>query len=132
MNIAPMIDVVFLLIIFFMTVSTLTRVEGESVDLPEAEEMETQSELSLGRIIINVKPDGGIIVSGREETLASLSVLLGEEVEQRGADKVSVLIRGDRNADWEDVGRVMQTCATHGIDAVTVAAIEPGQAIGQQ
>jgi len=123
-NIAPLIDVVFLLIIFFMAISQISRVDIEKVKLPEATESDPPAK--PGRLIVNVLADGQIIVSGRSNTLASLNHILASGVRESGAAELSVLIRADRQTHWEYVGRIMRACADRGISRVKVSVCEPG------
>lgn len=121
-NIAPLIDVVFLLIIFFMTVSQITRVEVEPLELPEAKMSE---QAQTGRLVINVRDDGRIRVGGRTHSLDSLHRMLAIGAESRKPGDVSVLIRGDRNLLWEKAAAILQTCTTNRIDRVRIAVVEP-------
>lgn len=125
-NIAPLIDVVFLLIIFFMTVSQVTRVEVESLDLPEAKTGEEVKDALAGRLVISVHKDGQITVSERTHTLQSLQSLLTAEVKRRGSANIRVLIRGDRKSSWGVIGAIMSACAKRGNSRVRVAVVEPG------
>ena len=124
-NIAPLIDVVFLLIIFFMTVSQITRVEAEDLTLPEARQGEAPKETPAGRFIVNVHQDGRIVVAGRTRSIASLQDMLAGELAERSADEITVLVRGDRDTPWERVSEIMRACAAQGIGRVRVAVIEP-------
>jgi len=124
-NIAPLIDVVFLLIIFFMTVSQITKMEVEPVTLPEAAKGEAPKELATGRVIVNVLEDGRIVVAGQPCTPQALRGLLAQEVKQRGSEEVVVLVRGDREAPWRQAAAVLQACGANGIGQVRVAVIEP-------
>jgi len=125
-NIAPLIDVVFLLIIFFMTVSQFTRVEVEDLTLPEAEKGEKPKKLGPGRLIVNVRKDGRIVVSGRALSVESLERLLAEELKDRRPEDLTVLLRGDKDMAWKTAAAVMQACAAKGIARVRVAVVEPG------
>ncbi|MCC5788171.1 MAG: biopolymer transporter ExbD, partial [Opitutales bacterium] len=59
---APMIDMVFLLLVFFMTVGTLAQADRTvELDLPESEESRVSEDLS-GRGIISVREDGAIFL----------------------------------------------------------------------
>ena len=128
-NIAPLIDVVFLLIIFFMTVSQISRVEVVPLELPEAAMHEKP--LS-GRLIINVSyaedKTSHIVVEGREHSVESLHKMLSVGAETRRPGDVSVLIRGDRRVPWSTAARVFQTCTANRIDRVHIAVAEPGGA----
>ncbi len=123
-NIAPLIDVVFLLIIFFMTVSQITRVEVTPLDLPEAKMNEPPQ---VGRLVINVRQDGRISCEGRSYTVESLQAMLAVGAEHRKPGDVSVLIRGDRRLPWATAARILQACAASRIDRVHIAVVEPGQ-----
>ena len=125
-SIAPLIDVVFLLIIFFMTISQISKVEVEKLALPEARAGEISEPEPPGPFIVNVHQDGRIVMAGREETIGELGKLLTRQVEKHGADKVTVLIRGDRDTPWERVSDVMRACAALGIGKVKVAVVESG------
>ncbi|HUU43208.1 MAG TPA: biopolymer transporter ExbD [Planctomycetota bacterium] len=123
-NIAPLIDVVFLLIIFFMTVSQFTRVEVEKITLPEAKKGETPPETPAGRIIINVLKDGAIRAGGREHTVESLGQFVTAELNGRPPRDVEVLIRADRDVPWDTAAQVLNVCARHNLSRVQVAVME--------
>jgi len=127
-NIAPLIDVVFLLIIFFLTVSHITKVQVEALTLPQATEGEKSEQLAGSRVVINVHQDGRIVVAGEVRESNSLEQMLRTEQKRVGGDGLSVLLRGDREASWAIVSEIMQICTRLGINEVTVAVIEPGQA----
>lgn len=120
-EIAPLIDVVFLLIIFFMIVSQMVHAEMEEVALPEAETGAPVTEVRPGKLIVNVPPGGELIISGRVHSQAGFEELLAEEIRRRSAGNVSVLIRGDWRAPWKPVGQVMRICAQQGVSKVRVA-----------
>ena len=123
-NIAPLIDVVFLLIIFFLTVSHISQVKVEPLPLPEAEEGKKPQEQNRGRIIINVHKDGRI--SGSIQSIDSLQEVLTNEIGRSGRDNLSVLLRGDRATNWSNISRIMQICTSNGISRINVAVTEPG------
>ncbi len=122
-NIAPLIDVVFLLIIFFMTVSQITRVEVVPLELPEAKMSEQPR---TGRVVINIREDGRISCDGVSHTVESLNKMLAIGAENRKPGDVSVLIRGDRNLPWATAARILQICTANRIDRVHIAVVEPG------
>ena len=126
-NMAPLIDLTFLLIIFFMTVSQISRVEVQSLNLPEAQSGKSKTLQLSGKVIVNVPKDGRIIVSGRNCTLSSLDSHLAKVVAQRGAEKVSVLVRGDRDISWETAGSVLKVASARGIKNVRVAVVKAGK-----
>ena len=123
-NIAPLIDVVFLLIIFFLTVSHISQVKVEPLPLPEAEKGKKPQEQDRSRIIINVHKDGRI--SGSIQNIDSLQQVLVNEIASSGRDNLSVLLRGDRSTNWANISRIMQICTSNGISSIDVAVTEPG------
>ena len=120
-SIAPLIDVVFLLIIFFMVVSQFTRVKLEAVSLPEASQGELPDEMPARRVILNVYQDGRIINEGVEHDLVSLGQLLKMEMAEHGSERLTILIRSDRKASWKTVRKIMKVCAGEGLSRVKVA-----------
>ena len=69
---APMIDMVFLLLVFFMCVSTLAQAEKQApVELPESQRSKVPDDLS-GRGIISVDVDGTIYIGSREVELEDI------------------------------------------------------------
>jgi biopolymer transport protein ExbD len=113
LNLAPMIDVVFLLLVFFMVASTFSETETEiPVDLPAAETGE-ESETEDDELIITLDADGGITMNGRSYTEDSLLTAL-EQAADRNPD-VLVTIRGDEGIDWGRGIGVMDLCRTAGL-----------------
>ncbi len=120
---APMIDIVFLLLIFFITTSVFARLENEiSITVPAAESAEP-SKRQLGELIINVREDGSIIVNQRQISPGDLKLLL-TKVAETFPDQ-SVIIRGDRLTDLEDAILILDTCAQAGVWNVSFAALPP-------
>ena len=124
-NIAPLIDIVFLLIIFFMIVSQITRVEVENLELPEAKKGEDPKPVRPSHFVINVQKDGRVAMFGQALSIASLQGLLAEQVRGRQPDEISVVVRGDRTAPWRAVAGILRACAANRISRVRVAVIEP-------
>ena len=123
-NIASLIDVVFLLIIFFMTVSQVSRSEAENLELPKAVQSQPDDKSQLKRLVVNVRQDGLIVMFDSELSLEAAEKLLVDEMTQYGRENIIVLIRADRQTDWQQVAAVMQICTNNGIARVRVAVIE--------
>lgn len=123
---APMIDIIFLLLIFFITTSIFARLENElSITVPAAESAEPPKR-ALGELIVNVKADGAIVVNQREVTLAQLETLLARIAKQ--FPDQSVIVRGDRMTAFEDAISILDTCAKAGVWNVSFAALPPEEA----
>lgn len=123
-NITPLIDIVFLLIIFSMVVSQFTKLQAEKLDLPEARSGAEPGRVRTGRVVVNILRDGQAIVAGRGQSPASLDRLLAAEARRVGAGEASVLIRSDRRTGWRWVWPILRTCARRGIARVKVAVAE--------
>jgi biopolymer transport protein ExbD len=119
-QVVPMIDVLFLLLCFFVTSQIYTQWEAEmDVKLPTATTAELQQRLP-GEIILNVFKDGTIVVNGRTLDEAQLAVLLKRLVELFPGQPV--LIRADRQTAYEHVIKVLDLCRQADIWNISFAA----------
>ena len=122
-QIAPMVDIVFLLLIFFLVTWNFARYETElDVKVPTAKEGK-ESRRSVGEVIINVKNDGSIVinrktVSGEElgGTLRKISELYPDQ---------AVVLRGDQSADYRHIVAVLDICRAANIWNVAFATGRP-------
>ena len=132
LNMTPMIDMTFLLVVFFMLTIDLTTKEFVPVELPFADKgvediEETQGETP--RMVINLQADGTVVFKGTPYSLSSdspqaqeaaLAAIRSELValtrdprfrEPDSASMIPVLIHGDRGAKWQYVQWIMQVAA---------------------
>jgi len=122
-NLTPMIDVVFLLVIFFMVTTTFIQLEKEmDIDLPESASGESITN-PQEEIVINMRRDGSLLVNGTDVTLEQLSDLLRQAVSVD--PNQAVILRGDRSAFYDKVVRVLDVCAGARISNFQLAALEP-------
>ena len=114
LQMTSMIDVVFLLIIFFMLVTEMSKMEAEALSLPTATEGIDDKDPPKNRIVINIKEEGTIVVSRRTYSPRGLRSLLHEvSVRHRdtlGLSTVPVKIRADAQVQYKYVQRVMVQC----------------------
>jgi biopolymer transport protein ExbD len=109
----PIIDMVFLLLIFFLVATTYQQSERElAIALPEAEAAGPISTM-LREIIINVDGQGSIIVGGQALTLEELRTLVADAVRVNPDQKVSV--RGDKDITYGTIARVLDVCKAAGV-----------------
>ena len=109
MPLAPMIDIMAVMLIFFMTLSVYYQLESEiSITVPKAEKA-SESSRSPGEIIINVDSAGGIVVNQKafdknrlEKMLKRISSLYPNQ---------PVIIRADKKTPHEYAIRVLDACA---------------------
>ncbi len=129
LNMTPMIDVVFLLIIFFMIVVDLSQQELEDIVLPRASECQKDNPSEeQWRKIINVRPDGTMVVKRQPHSLESLQFDLLNwrnsrlfENEPGGFCSKPVLIRTDRGTEMKHAQKIMEIC---GIEQLKIYKIE--------
>ncbi len=95
-QVAPMIDIVFLLLIFFLVTWNFARDEMElDVQVPTAREGR-ENRRAMGEVILNVKDDGTIVMNRRTMSEAELEEALGAD---RGVvSDQAVVLRADTNA----------------------------------
>ncbi|ADB16657.1 Biopolymer transport protein ExbD/TolR [Pirellula staleyi DSM 6068] len=109
MNMTPMIDVTFLLLIFFMTVSQVSAVNKQSIPLPKLRGSQDQQEAA---ITINVSETGEINVSGNTVSLATVIQDLTTAINEAGGDpsRVAVTLRADRRGNSRMVNEIVRAC----------------------
>ena len=116
----PLINIVFLLLIFFMLSTTLVAPEKFMVETPQSENSEEQAEVSLALTILK---DGTIYLNNK---IISIDILLDtfkRSVEEN--KNVNLLIKADANTTTKDVIPVLQVARTAGIENVALATQHP-------
>ena len=121
MNMTPMIDVVFLLIIFFLVSSHLARQETQlELDLPQAASANEAIEDQRTRVTINVRADGQALLGGAPTPIDQLTRRLAHE-QADSENGLEVRIRSDRTAEFASVEPILVACAKAGVWKVTFA-----------
>ena len=142
MDMTPMIDCVFLLMIFFVLVIDLSQKNLEDLILPQAVYMEPDEEPPEGRPIINVLQNGTVVYGGdvffdpltdgknyakikdlllniRIKGLADETLkLVTKDIGGGGSAEViddPILIRADKWTEWHYVGEIMKQCSQPGV-----------------
>ncbi|MBE9525983.1 MAG: biopolymer transporter ExbD [Proteobacteria bacterium] len=96
-NLTPLIDIVFLLLVFFMLTSHFVKDEVINIDLPEAESSDPLDEPKQIEVIINEA--GELSIDSDIVTEEELVVILVEKLKNQ--DEKVVRIRGDKQVDLE-------------------------------
>lgn len=123
----PMIDVVFLLIIFFLVSSHLAKQESQmELELPVASTGQDDVDLETPRLTINVKADGTMMLAGRTITKQQLKSRFAEARSKEG-NNIEVRIRGSRMTQYADVEPIMLACTAAKIFKVTFAVYRENQ-----
>lgn len=118
-QLAPLVDVLLLLLIFFLMTWNAARNENElDVKVPKASSAKEKS-APIGDVIVNVKADGNVVVNRRTLSVPELTELLKGLV-QLNADQ-AVVIRGDETGAYKNVVGVLNVCSQAGVTNVAFA-----------
>ncbi len=124
LNLTPMIDVVFLLLIFFMVATKFAEIERDlAVNPPSARDARPVT-AAPKELIINVTLDGRYLVAGVEYPPEDLERLIARTVEEHPDQ--AVVIRGDRQAILQLPVDVLNLCEKHGVRRKFLATVQPG------
>jgi biopolymer transport protein ExbD len=141
LDMTSMIDVVFLLIIFFMVITDMTQADLEDLQLPQAENaVADKPNPDEFRPIVNIKIDGSILVKRKllydpedsddyaqlREQLAVYAKRMDKDKETGKLPDEPLLIRADMNTPFKYIQKVMEQCGKEGIQIwkVQLAAAE--------
>lgn len=123
-DITPLIDVVFLMLIFFMVSTTFDKQTQLKVDLPSASAVQ-QKEQSEDKIEVTIDPKGHFYVNERELVAQDAPTL------QRAIQKIAdgrrdlpVIVSGDRNAPLQAMVTVMDVTARLGMTHLSIKAAQ--------
>lgn len=121
-DMSPMIDMVFLLLIFFIVASIIVD-EKVKVEIPTAVYAKVPEKIT-DRFIISIKADGALFVgiNQKQVTLEQVKELLEPEIEAN--PKLRVMIRSDGNVKYKINEEVMDACAEVGASDLIYAAFE--------
>lgn len=123
MQLAPMIDILLLLLSFFIISFQFSRSETElNVSVPTAQEG-AEPDRQRGEIIINVMPDGSLRVEGGTLDLQQLQSKLAAIAKQ--FENQPVRIRGDGAVPYQRIVEVIDTCQKAGIWNISFATQRP-------
>ena len=122
--IAPLIDVVFLLLIFYAVTTQFVNDQRLKLKLPEAK---TAQKVGQGAEtkppVISVAADGGVWIDGKQVPEGRLEEAVKQAV--KGSKDGSVVIKGDRDADYGVVIKVLDTARASGAKMIQMSAIKP-------
>ncbi len=124
MQLAPLVDVLFLLVIFFAVTSHYAKNEQVmDISVPAAEEGKDNQTRNVGEIIINIKSAGEIIVNGQQLSETDLLAKL-KNISSVYKDQ-AVILRGDKVAQYDYIVRVLDVCVKAGIWNIAFATRTP-------
>jgi len=113
LNLTPLIDVVFLLIIFFMVGTKFSELERKiGLRVPEVTDRGALS-AAPERRVVNVYRDGSITLDQKPVTLEQLTAELAAV--RRQYEDIGVLVRGDAHGEFQNVAEVLNACKQAGV-----------------
>ena len=120
-NITPMLDIVFIMLIFFIVTTSFTKETGATIIKPEAVQAVA---LRNGTILIGVRPNDDIWMAKRHIELREVRQM----VERARAENPegSVVIVADKGSHIGTVTRVMDQVRLAGIEGIAISAEKPG------
>ena len=123
LNLTPLIDIVFLLLIFFMVTTSFSRETRLLVSLPEAS---GSAENATESIEVLVDKEGGYAINGRRLVNAEVdSLVRGLELESGGDVSLLVVLVADAEVQHQSVVIAMEAIGRAGFASLSIATREP-------
>lgn len=125
-DLTSMVDLVFLLIIFFLTTSTFIEQGKAQLELPKQKGENLQERTPSG-IIINISRNGTYIVSGEYLSLDALIAKIAAELADVGGDpsRLDLVLRADRNASLTHMNRLARRLIEMNVRQWKLATVVP-------
>ena len=131
-NLTPLIDVVFLLLIFFMVTTTFDRHARLKVSLPESSAKAAQQEQEP--LVLSIDAKGNYFLNDRQivnQQLNTLKQAIRKTIEQtkigqsnNGYSEIALVLRADANTPHQSVVRAMDAASQLGLTKLSIATVE--------
>ncbi len=121
LNLTPLIDIVFLLLIFFMLTSHFIEEQAIPVDLPRAENAGNAINKDFVEVLIT--PEGQLLVDGDPVQLEALEQTIRSALHAPGV--WSVKLRGDQAADLGLAVKVIDAARSAGAESLDIVTRQP-------
>ncbi len=125
-DLTPLIDVVFLLLIFFMVSTTFTRENHLNIELPEANGERSEQQAEMIDVVINAEGqyrlNDRMLVNNRRETLVRAVTELAE-----GDSSLPFIITADARTPHEFVVRAMDVAGSLGFSRLSITTERQGE-----
>ena len=120
-NITPMLDVVFIMLIFFIVTTSFVKETGVDISRPSSSQAK---QVKKGNILVAIKEDGVIWINKQEVDLWAVR----SRIEKMHAEnpEASAVIIADRGSRTGDLVEVMDQIKSAGVESISIAA-EKGQ-----
>ncbi len=117
LNLTPMLDVVFILLIFFIVTTSFVKETGIDVNRPSATTAEKKSQ---GNILIAINANGDIWIDNREIDVRAVRANI--QVLKASYPQSSVIIQSDQDASTGKLVKVMDQVRLAGVQNISIAA----------
>src|SRR5262245_3417433 len=125
--VTSMLDINFLLIMFFMMTAHFQKTTHAKLELPK-EKGEQQQQVDDAGLVINVTSDGRIVVSNRTIDLAELRRMVQAQIDKLSptpSDPLKLMVRADRSASSNDLNTVVTMLRELGVGTIRIATEIP-------
>ncbi len=124
LTITPLIDVVFLLLIFFLVASRFSEEERQlDLNLPSVSEAMSVT-APINEIVININAEGQFFIDGSFRQIEQVEQIL-QRARINNPMSQAVVIRADRQTDWDHVATAMNLCKKVGIEEFSATTDDP-------
>ncbi|HEX16168.1 MAG TPA: biopolymer transporter ExbD [Deltaproteobacteria bacterium] len=118
-NMAPLIDMVFILLIFFLVTTSFVKEAGVEVERPTA----ATARPKRGNVMVGVTAEGRIFIERREVDIRSIRPLMERYLAEN--PEVAVVVVADRRTPTGLLIQVLDQCRLAGVKDVSIAAMKP-------
>ena len=124
-NLTPVIDMVFLLLIFFLVATKFADIERDVRVHPPTSKHARPITAVPEELVVNVTSEGALLVAGRERSMEELGRLL--ETATKTNPHQSVVIRGDRSAVLHHAVGVLDLCEQYNVERTYLTTQQGGK-----
>lgn len=120
-DLTPLIDVVFQLVIFFMISSVFNTAPGITLDLPESSSAEN---VEITELRLTVVSEEEIYINKEPCTVLTLEETLRTVIDEQGLDEPLVVLDGDKDIPYQLMIRILDSLRKQGFDGVNLVTSE--------
>jgi len=122
-DMTPMIDIVFQLLIFFLTTAAIAQANRVKLDLPREAGTPDPTPTGPG-LVVSIRADGSCELAGRVVTMDELTAAARASRSERG--RLVPVVRADRSAPGARLNDVIDACRQAGFDGIRLATTPGG------
>ncbi len=116
-NITPLMDMIFILLIFFMVTTSFVKESGVEVQRPTAKSAQTKEKANM---VIGINEKGRVFIQGKPIDIRSVRSRMERYLMQ--TPKGSVVIAADKKSQTDELIQVLDACRLAGVENISVAA----------